>query len=64
VTSRAKGPVKAAGSSLIPITPKLISMNRATHKRESVPAELLAAPAEYRIGNNDVCTSRFGITRN
>jgi polysaccharide export outer membrane protein len=29
-------------------------MNRATQKRESVPTELLAAPAEYRIGSNDV----------
>lgn len=49
-----QGASESSRVELIPITPKLISMNRATQKRESVPAELLVAPAEYRIGSNDV----------
>ncbi len=49
-----QGASESSRVELIPITPKLISMNRATQKRESVPQELLATPAEYRIGNNDV----------
>ncbi|WP_095151932.1 polysaccharide biosynthesis/export family protein [Pseudomonas sp. Irchel s3b5] len=49
-----EGASESSRVELIPITPKLISMNRATYKRESVPSELLTTPAEYRIGNNDV----------
>jgi polysaccharide export outer membrane protein len=49
-----QGASESSRVELIPITPKLIAMNRATQKRESVPTELLAAPAEYRIGSNDV----------
>ncbi|NWD60677.1 polysaccharide export protein [Pseudomonas sp. IPO3774] len=40
---------------LIPITPKLIAMDAATHVRESVPAELLSyIPGGYRVGANDL----------
>ena len=36
-----QGASESSRVELIPITPKLISMNRATQKRESVPPELL-----------------------
>ncbi|MBT9267934.1 polysaccharide biosynthesis/export family protein [Pseudomonas sp. MG-9] len=49
-----QGASESSRVELIPITPKLISTTRATQKRQSVPAELLATPAEYRIGSNDV----------
>ncbi|MFO2466262.1 polysaccharide biosynthesis/export family protein [Pseudomonas sp. 15FMM2] len=49
-----QGASESSRVELIPITPKLIAMDRATHKRAALPAELLSAPAEYRIGNNDV----------
>ena len=49
-----QGASESSRVELIPITPKLISTTRTTQKRESLPAELLATPAEYRIGNNDV----------
>lgn len=49
-----QGASESSRVELIPITPKLIAMDRATQKRTSLPAELLATPAEYRIGSNDV----------
>ncbi|WP_204354268.1 polysaccharide biosynthesis/export family protein [Pseudomonas putida] len=49
-----QGASESSRVELIPITPKLISMDRATVKRETLPAELLTAPSEYRIGRNDV----------
>lgn len=49
-----QGASESSRVELIPITPKLISMDRATFKPETLPAELLTAPSEYRIGRNDV----------
>ncbi|MFU2328610.1 polysaccharide biosynthesis/export family protein [Pseudomonas sp. NFX98] len=49
-----EGSSESSRVELIPITPKLIAMERATPLRESLPAELLKAPGEYLIGNNDV----------
>ncbi|MEC4168274.1 polysaccharide biosynthesis/export family protein [Pseudomonas sp. MS-1(2024)] len=50
-----EGSPESSRVELIPITPKLIAQNAATHVSSSVPAELLAfKPADYRIGANDV----------
>ena len=50
-----KGSPESSRVELIPITPKLIAQNAATHASSSVPAALLAfKPAAYRIGANDV----------
>ncbi|WP_426210362.1 polysaccharide biosynthesis/export family protein [Pseudomonas sp. TWR2-1-1] len=50
-----EGSPESSRVELIPITPKLIAQNAATHVSSSVPAELLAfKPAAYRIGANDV----------
>ncbi|MTD21916.1 capsular biosynthesis protein [Pseudomonas sp. CCM 7891] len=49
-----QGASESSRVELIPITPKLIAMERATHQRATLPAQLLTPPAEYRIGNNDV----------
>lgn len=50
-----EGSPESSRVELIPITPKLIAQNAATHVSSSVPAALLAfKPAAYRIGANDV----------
>ncbi|WP_082136242.1 polysaccharide biosynthesis/export family protein [Pseudomonas deceptionensis] len=50
-----EGSPESSRVELIPITPKLIAQNAATHVSSSVPASLLAfKPAAYRIGANDV----------
>ncbi len=50
-----EGSPESSRVELIPITPKLIAQNAATHVSSSVPAELLAfKPEDYRIGANDV----------
>lgn len=49
-----EGTSESSRVELIPITPKLIAMERATPVRDSLPPELLVEPAEYLIGNNDV----------
>ena len=50
-----EGSPESSRVELIPITPKLIAQNAATHVSSSVPAELLAfKPQAYRIGANDV----------
>jgi polysaccharide export outer membrane protein len=49
-----EGSSESSRVELIPITPKLIAMDRATQIHESLPPELLTTPAEYLIGNNDV----------
>ena len=40
-----QGASESSRVELIPITPKLIAMNCATQKRESLPADQLVAPA-------------------
>lgn len=50
-----EGSPESSRVELIPITPKLIAQNAATHVSGSVPAELLAfKPDTYKIGPNDV----------
>ena len=50
-----EGSPESSRVELIPITPKLIAQNAATHASSSVSAELLAfKPQAYRIGANDV----------
>ena len=50
-----EGSPESSRVELIPITPKLIAQNAATHISSSVPAALLAfKPEAYRIGGNDV----------
>ncbi len=50
-----EGTPESSRVELIPITPKLIAQNAATHVSSSVPAELLAfKPTAYKIGPNDV----------
>jgi polysaccharide export outer membrane protein len=49
-----EGSSESSRVELIPITPKLIAMERATPVRDSLPPELLTAPGEYLIGSNDV----------
>ena len=50
-----EGSPESSRVELIPITPKLIAQNAATHVSSSVPAALLAfKPEAYRIGANDV----------
>ena len=49
-----EGSPESSRVELIPITPKLIAQNAATHVSSSVPAELLAfKPEAYKIGPND-----------
>jgi polysaccharide export outer membrane protein len=49
------GSAESSRVELIPITPKLIAMDAATHVRESVPSQLLSyVPGGYRVGANDL----------